>query len=163
MLPDRLDKDWLGKRLQFRGLPLTRVVVLCSTLLFAVSMAAAGNKPTASHSKLIVQGKYLVENLGMCKDCHSPRNEKGDFIPGRYLEGAKLDFLPMHPVPNWAPAAPAIAGLPGWTSAEAIRFFMTGIGKNGKLAGPPMPQFRLSRRDAEAVVAYLKSLRPEDE
>jgi Cytochrome c len=94
----------------------------------------------------------------MCSDCHSPRDEKGQFIPSQYFEGAMLDFQPMHPVPNWVPAAPPIVGLVGWTSAEAVRFFMTGVDKNGKHAGPPMPPYRMSRQDAEAVVAYLKSL-----
>jgi mono/diheme cytochrome c family protein len=108
---------------------------------------------------LVARGKYLVENLGMCSDCHSPRDEKGQFIPSQYFEGAMLDFQPMHPVSNWVPAAPPIAGLVGWTSAEAVRFFMTGVDKNGKHAGPPMPPYRMSRQDAEAVVAYLKSLR----
>lgn len=137
-------------------------MVLCGALLMALPLAAAQNKPAASHAKLVARGKYLVENLGMCGDCHSPRNEKGEFIPGRHLEGAVLDFQPMHPVPGWFPASPPIAGLVGWTSAEAVRFFMTGIDKNGKPAGPPMPPYRMSRRDAEAVAAYLKLLPSEN-
>ncbi len=94
----------------------------------------------------------------MCSDCHSPRDEKGQVIRSRYLEGSVLDFQPMHPVPGWTPASPPIAGLPGWTRAEAVRFFMTGVDNNGKHATPPMPSYRMSRHDAEAVVAYLKSL-----
>jgi mono/diheme cytochrome c family protein len=135
--------------------------VLCSALLVAVPLVAAQNKLSAGHSKQLARGEYLVENLGTCGDCHSPRNEKGEFIPSRHFQGAVLDFQPMHPVPGWVPAAPPIAGLVGWTSAEAVKFFMTGIGKSGKPAGPPMPQYRMSRRDAEAVAAYLKSLVPE--
>jgi hypothetical protein len=37
---------------------------------------------------------------------------------------------------------------------------MTGIAYNGLPARPPMPQYRYSRQDAEAIVAYLKSLAP---
>ena len=144
-----------------QGFPWGRFAVFCSALLVAVPLAASQPKPAAGHAKLVAQGKYLVEDLGMCGDCHSPRDEKGEFIPSRYLEGTVLDFQPMHPVPGWIPASPAIAGLPGWTTAESVRFFMTGIDKNGKPAGPPMPQYRMSRRDAEAVTAYLKSLVPE--
>jgi len=138
---------------------LIRFAALCSALLLVVSMAAAQGHPVAGHARLVARGKYLVENLGMCSDCHSPRDEKGQFIPSQYFEGSNLDFEPMHPVPNWVPASPPIAGLPGWTSAEAVRFFMTGVDKNGKHARPPMPSYRMSRQDAEAVVAYLKSLR----
>ena len=139
---------------------MIRIAALCSAMLLAVSMAPAQQRPATSQSRLIARGKYLVENLGMCGDCHSPRNEKGEFIPGRHLEGSMLDFHPVHPVPNWAAAAPPIAGLVGWTSAEAIQFFTRGLDRSGQHAAPPMPQYRMSRQDAEAVVAYLKSLRP---
>jgi mono/diheme cytochrome c family protein len=128
-------------------------------LLMAVSVAAAKEHPGASQRNLVTRGKYLVENVTMCNDCHSPRDEKGEFIPSRHLEGAPLFFAPLHPIPNWAAASPPVAGLRGWTSAEAIKFFMTGVDRNGQHAGPPMPQYRMSRRDAEGVVAYLKSLR----
>lgn len=119
---------------------------------------SAPREGAGSRAKLVAHGKYLVEGVGLCGDCHSPRNEKGEVIPGRHLEGAVLDFQPLHPVPGWVPASPPIAGLPGWTSAQALMFLMTGIGKDGKPAGPPMPHYRMSRWDAEAVVAYLKSL-----
>jgi len=55
--------------------------------------------------------------------------------------------------------APAIAGLPGYTKEESIRLLMDGLTRDGRRPDPPMPQFRLNRADAEAVVAYLKSLR----
>jgi mono/diheme cytochrome c family protein len=139
---------------------MRRFGMLCGALLLAVTVATAQSKPAAGHSKLIVRGKYLVENLGMCGDCHSPRDEKGQFIPSRHLGGTMLDFQPMHPVPGWASASPPIAGLVGWTSDEAVKFFMKGIGRDGKPAAPPMPQYRMSQRDAEAVTAYLKSLGP---
>ena len=51
-----------------------------------------------------------------------------------------------------------IAGLPGWEHEAAVKFFMTGIAYNGLPARPPMPQYRYDRQDAEAIVAYLKSL-----
>ncbi|HUZ46905.1 MAG TPA: c-type cytochrome [Terriglobia bacterium] len=140
---------------------MKRLAAVCSVLVLVVSALSAKGNPKAAHAKLVERGKYLVENLGMCADCHSPRDEKGQFIPSRYLEGTVLDFQPMHPVPGWFAAAPPIAGLPGWTRAEAVRFFMTGVDKYGKHAGPPMPGYRMSRRDAEAVAAYLKSLAAE--
>jgi hypothetical protein len=33
------------------------------------------------------------------------------------------------------------------------------MGRNGAPPDPPMPQFRMSRGDAEAIVAYLRSLK----
>ena len=36
---------------------------------------------------------------------------------------------------------------------------MTGLAPNGQPARPPMPQYKMNRADAEAVVAYLESLK----
>jgi mono/diheme cytochrome c family protein len=42
-----------------------------------------------------------------------------------------------------------------------IKLLMTGTWTNGNRLRAPMPQFRMDRTDAEAVVAYLKSLTPQ--
>jgi len=127
-------------------------------LFWVVPMAAAQGRAAANEAKLIAHGKYLVKHVAMCGDCHSPHNERGEEIAGRELQGTTLEFRPMHPVPGWFSASPAIAGLPGWTRKEAVRFLMTGLDRSNKHAGPPMPQYRMSHHDAESVVAYLKSL-----
>ena len=111
-------------------------------------------------AKNVIHGKYLVDDVAGCGDCHTPLNEKGEPDQKRLLQGGPLSFAPLQPVPNWVAAAPAIAGLPGWDDAAAVNLLMTGLNRSGKQARPPMPQFRLSRPDALAVVAYLKSLKP---
>ena len=132
-------------------LKLNSVKIALGTVLVAVgAMQAQESKVT--------RGKYLVERVAMCADCHSARNEKGEFIQARWLQGAKLDFAPTHPMPAWADYSPGIAGLPGFTEAQAIRFLETGMAPNGGAARPPMPPYKMNRADAEAVVAYLKSL-----
>jgi hypothetical protein len=37
---------------------------------------------------------------------------------------------------------------------------MTGIASNGLPVRPPMPQYRFNQQDAEAIVAYLRSVAP---
>jgi mono/diheme cytochrome c family protein len=125
--------------------------------LLAVPALAGPKKPSAA---TLARGKYLVEGVGMCSDCHSARNQKGEVPQDQYLKGATLGFKPMGPAPNWANTAVNIAGLPGWEQDAAVKYFMTGIGINNLPARPPMPQYRLNREDAEALVAYLKSLAP---
>jgi hypothetical protein len=75
------------------------------------------------------------------------------------LQGAKLTFAPTVPMPVWAGTSANIAGLPGWDHAQAVKFFMTGLAPNGQPARPPMPAYHLNKTDAEAVVAYLESLK----
>jgi mono/diheme cytochrome c family protein len=124
------------------------------------SMLVGQQKSRAGASTKIARGKYLVESIGACGDCHTPRNEKGEFVKEQWLKGATLDFKPTAPIPVWADKSANIAGLPGWEKDAAIRFFMTGIGYNGLPPRPPMPQLHYNQQDAEAIVAYLQSLEP---
>lgn len=129
--------------------------------LTSLAVHAAATRPamasTADNSALMERGRYLVENVGMCADCHTPRTEKGEFDRSRWLLGSPLPFQPTVPMP-WSAAAPQIAGLPTMTEAQAVEFLQTGRRPSGAPVLPPMPEFRFNAEDATAVVAYLKSL-----
>ena len=127
--------------------------ILVTALVLAWSCAASDQQA----SKL-ARGKYLVENVAGCADCHSVRNEKGEFDQARWLQGGPLNFAPTVPMPVWANTAPWIAGLPSLSEADAISLLETGKTTTGAMKRPPMPAFRLAHEDAEAVVIYLKSL-----
>lgn len=105
------------------------------------------------------RGRYLVERVGLCTDCHSPRTEKGELIADRALQGAPIPFQPTIPMP-WAPAAPNIAGLPQMTDAQAVHFLQTGELPGGRVPRPPMPPYRFDDKDARDVVAFLRTLKP---
>jgi mono/diheme cytochrome c family protein len=135
------------------GFGLSFILVVGSAVLTAASPGAAPN---------VAYGKYLVEQVTLCGDCHTPHNDKGEPVVGKLLKGAPLGFKPGVPMPGWADKAPNIAGLPGWEDDAAVKFLMTGIAYNDLPARPPMPQYRFNKKDAEAVVAYLKSLAPAD-
>ena len=130
--------------------------------LASVLFAAETNNPAAAPPAAdaqIQRGKYLVENVAMCADCHTPRDDKGQFDRSQWLQGNLLDIKPDHPMP-FAAVAPPIAGLPGFTDEKAVKFLQTGVDLTGKTAMWPMPQFRFNHEDAVAVVAYLRSLKP---
>jgi len=128
-------------------LTATAILVAADTNIFAADPAQ------------IEHGRYLVEQVGMCGDCHSPRNDHGEFDREHWLQGAVLGFKPDHLMP-FAPIAPSIAGLPSYATDDlAVRFLETGTNSAGKMAMPPMPQFRFGHDDALAVVAYLRSLK----
>jgi mono/diheme cytochrome c family protein len=101
---------------------------------------------TSAQSDLVARGRYLVGPAGQCADCH-----------GANLHGQNLGFLkPGMPV---AYRSADIAGLKQLSDAAAVKFFETGILPSGKSAAPPMPQYRFNAADAQAIVAYLKSLK----
>lgn len=114
---------------------------------------------TCAAQAQVSHGRYIVEHVGMCGDCHTPRDEKGVPIVARALRGAPLGMRPIHPMP-FATRAPSIAGLPqNWTAAQTASFLQTGKRPNGSSPRPPMPHYRLSKQDAWAVVDYLRSLK----
>jgi cytochrome c553 len=132
-------------------MPNRTVLTRSLLVLTFAGIASAGLTPGragAAHEDVLARGRYIVQNVGMCVNCH-----------GANLRGANLDFLAPGLPPAVARHAPRIAGLPQLTTAQAVHFFETGILPDGKTARPPMPQIRLHRDDAEAVAAYLKSLR----
>ena len=141
---------------------MNKIAIAVTLITLGLASAVAGDLKTHSSnsSAKIARGKYLVENIGMCGDCHTPHNEKGEPIKEQWLKGTELPFKPSVPMPVWADKSVNIAGLPGWGHDAAVKFLMTGIAYNGLPARPPMPQYRYSRQDAEAIVAYLKSLNP---
>ena len=134
-------------------------VAATALLLVPVLVGQTPQKKTAP-AVLVARGKYLVEDTGKCGDCHTPFSEKGEPIKENWLQGATLSFKPTVPMPVWTDKSTSIAGLPGWEKDAAIKFLMTGIAFNGLPARPPMPQYRFNQQDAEAIVAYLKSLAP---
>jgi len=133
-------------------------------LAFALALAPAmaQNKPAAkaeaSGQSQIERGKYIVEDVAMCELCHTPRTESGAPDRGHWLMGGPAQLRPAYTSPEWAIVEPRLAGRPPGTDADFIKLLTTGISRTGRPPNPPMPPFRMTRPDAEAVLAYLKSL-----
>jgi len=108
----------------------------------------------------VERGRYLVVGVAHCGDCHTPRNANGEPDTTRWLTGGPVPYMPARPDPNWPLVVPRIAGMPPASDAAMITLFMTGIWVDGKPLRSPMPRFQMTRSDAEAVLAYLKSLTP---
>lgn len=127
------------------------------TLIFAFAALVHAQDGQAA------RGKYLVENVGLCGDCHTPKLPTGQPDQSRFLKGATLDFQPMHPIPKWNGKAPDItpqgAVSKRWGEDGLRKFLQTSLNPRGHPADPPMPSYKFSAQDAESVVAYLKTLR----
>jgi mono/diheme cytochrome c family protein len=147
------------------------IAFACATsLIFIVSMAPAQNTRSKDSAKtataktaepsaaLVARGKYIVEGLSRCGQCHTPRDSNGNPEAGETLEGAAVWLKSAEPAEDWPLKAPRIAGIPPGTDADMIKLLTTGIWNDGKPLRPPMPQFRMTEPDAQAVVAYLKTL-----
>ena len=135
-------------------------LTLLSLLALAVPVSAQ-EKQTAqsgSNQALVERGKYIVESVAMCELCHTPRDEHGNPDRSRWLMGGPAQLRPSYPATTWALVEPRIGGGPPGTDADFIKLLTTGIARTGAPPNPPMPPFRMTRGDAEAVLAYLKSM-----
>ena len=130
--------------------------VLAAALVVAVPVIGRASEQTE-------RGKYLVEEVAKCQDCHTPRGADGQLDREKWLKGTVLDFQPMQPVKEWHKTSPDLT--PGsrlwqrWTEKGITEFLKTGLGPSGHTADPPMPTYKLKAEDAEAIVAYLKTLK----
>jgi mono/diheme cytochrome c family protein len=122
------------------------------------AQTAPAAKGAAASQDLIARGEYLVDHVGMCSECHTPRDAYGNLDNAHYLQGAPIWIVPVHPMTNWANRAPALAGFEGFTDAQGETILEKGVGPNGLDIQPPMHIYRMNHADAQAIIAYLRSL-----
>ena len=106
----------------------------------------------------VEHGRYIVEHVAMCIECHSGRDARGAILQSERFLGAPIPFAP--PWPNdWAMRAPRNKGLPGYSDDLALRLLTQGaIGRNGEQLRPPMPRFRMTVQDAADVIAFMREV-----
>ncbi|HUE41909.1 MAG TPA: hypothetical protein VMP12_00020 [Candidatus Sulfotelmatobacter sp.] len=120
--------------------------------------AAANRAANDTPNSDIERGRYLVEEVAKCPECHTPRNERGELRQEVWLSGASIWIRPVAPIANWADHAPALAGWPSFTEEQGERILEKGTGPEGEELRPPMHIYHMKHEDAKAIIAYLKSL-----
>ncbi|HVA35892.1 MAG TPA: c-type cytochrome [Stellaceae bacterium] len=139
-------------------------VRLLRCLLAATLLAGALAPAAHAADRQVERGKYLVM-LGSCNDCHTPGSLMGQSDIKRYLGGSDVGFaIPGMGVfvgPNLTPDKET--GLGTWTRKQIVTAITTGKRPDGRVLAPIMPYeafSHLTRADAFAIAAYLKSLKP---
>jgi nicotinate dehydrogenase subunit B len=102
------------------------------------------------------RGAYLVEGLGHCGACHSPRNALGAEKANAHLAGGFAE--------GWeAPPLTSLSHAPvSWSEAELFAYLRTGFSRfHGVAAGPMTPVVQdlkaLPDEDIRAMAVYLAS------
>jgi len=110
-------------------------------------------------SEIVNRGAYLVQALGHCGECHTPRNFLGGPKLGRSLAGGKGPD--GKGVANLTPT-----GLKKWDDKELKEFLTTGLTPDGDVPAESMGEVitnttsKLLPADLDAVIAYLRTLAP---
>lgn len=102
------------------------------------------------------RGRYLVEALAHCGECHTPRTALGGMDRSRWLAGAP-NPSGEGTVPDITPAAL------DWSEAEIVAYLTTGFTPEFDSVGGHMSHVvdnmsRLPESDRQAIAAYLKRL-----
>src|SRR4051812_41028822 len=75
----------------------------------AFSQAASSTAGSSSRKAgQIDRGRYIVEEIAKCSECHTPRTETGALDRTRWLQGASIWIEPIPHLPNWADRAPTL-------------------------------------------------------
>jgi mono/diheme cytochrome c family protein len=145
------------------GMGLIGLLIVCAPVLQGQQAGkAAPPGKTNSASGDVARGKYLVENVAMCGQCHTPRDDNGALDQHRALQGAPVLWVPASGADsNWPLQAPRIGGTPPASDVDMVKLLTTGIWITGQPLRLPMMPFRMSEGDAKAVVAYLRALTPQ--
>jgi mono/diheme cytochrome c family protein len=142
-----------------------RAGLLAAALSSAVALGAVWSwEAQAADRGQIRRGKYLVTLAG-CTDCHTPGYFLGKPDMARYLGGSEVGFeIPGLGVFHGSNLTPdKQTGLGGWSQADIVKALRTGIRPDGRGLAPIMPwkaYAKLTKSDARAIAAYLKSLPP---
>jgi mono/diheme cytochrome c family protein len=134
-----------------RGLGLWKLLFLDSKPLDADPAKSSGWN----------RGRYLVEGLCHCAECHSPRNFLGGIVADRHFAGG--------PNPTGKGRVPNItsddSGIGKWSQKDIVELLTSGLTPDGDSVGSSMAEVvrntaELPQSDREAIATYLKSLPP---
>jgi len=127
-----------------------------------VTLTLIATMENSGAETLVERGAYLAQILD-CGGCH----HTGAFTPKPNLEaplaGSDIGFespgLGIFYPPNLTPDKKT--GLGEWSDTEVIAAFTTGVRPDGRQLAPAMPWMsygHITKDDATALVAYLRSL-----
>lgn len=111
-------------------------------------------RPDSSKSAEWNRGGYLVESLGHCGGCHTPRNALGAERTGLALTGGSAEGWTAPPLDGGNPSASR------WNADSLYRYLRTGADARHGMAGGPMGPVShalagASEDDVKAMAIYI--------
>lgn len=127
-----------------------------------LAMALVGVASQAQTQTTVERGRYLVETIAACGNCHTPKGPRGD-LPNMALAGGfVIEEQPFTAIASNITPDPE-TGIGNWTDDQLFLAIREGKRPDGSLIGPPMP-FELYRGladdDVRAMIAYLRTVKP---
>lgn len=114
----------------------------------------------AQPSSVLERGRYLMQGIVACGNCHTPQGPNGP-LHGQEMAGGMPFEEPVFTAYASNLTPDRNTGIGTWTDAQLKRAIREGVRPDGSIIGPPMPigLYRgLSDNDLNAIVAYLRAL-----
>ncbi|MCC7447832.1 MAG: hypothetical protein IT324_10460 [Anaerolineae bacterium] len=126
----------------------------------ALQPLPAVSVPTLKIDDSADYGRYLVENVSACGDCHSPRDPSGQFIKGKELAGGGIN-LSSPDAPVFAPPIlGSVLNAQGFTKETFVIAIRSGVYPWGAQLSPLMPwrhYSNMTESDATAIWNFLQT------
>jgi mono/diheme cytochrome c family protein len=128
-----------------------------------LNFSAGTFQPDPESSEASNRGAYLVEALAHCGECHTPRGSLGGLDRTMAYAGT-LEGPEGEATPNITPAPKT--GIGRWSDGDLRFLLRSGLLPSGDVVGSVMGEVvdhgtsHLTDSDLEAVITYLKSLKP---
>ena len=132
---------------------------LAISALVALCAGGALAQPSAS----VARGKYLMEGIVACGNCHIPRGEQGQPLFEKGLSGGMVFDEPPFKAYASNITPDRETGIGKWTDAQLAKAIREGVRPDKSIIGPPMPiEFyrNLSDADLASIIAYMRAQRP---
>jgi mono/diheme cytochrome c family protein len=137
---------------------VSHITLACILLAWSVSLSAAQEQGP------IERGRYLVEGILTCGNCHSPRGPGGVIDAARLYSGGPQTWdEPAFTVKGSNITPDLDTGIGKWSAAQTRSAIQDGVRPTGARLAPIMPYsfYKVfTPGDLDAVVAYLLSVPP---
>lgn len=124
------------------------------------AVLSVGVSADAVADQSVERGRYLVETIAGCGNCHTPIGPNGPDM-SRYLAGGTVFDEGVFRAVSANITPDPETGIGAWSAAEIARAIREGVRPDGSLIGPPMPYplyHGIADDDLAAIVAYLRTV-----
>ncbi len=109
----------------------------------------------------LTHGRYLVETVAGCGNCHTPHLPDGSLDPSKKFAGAFVIAEPVFKAYARNITPDMETGIGSWSEDDIVKAIRDGQRPDGRYLGPPMSFIwyrHMSDTDAHAIAAYLKTV-----
>jgi len=140
----------------------TGTLMIRKVIVGLIALVSAAGAAQAQSGGAVARGKYLVDTVMTCHNCHTPRGPNG-LMMDKALSGGLRFNEPPFDVTASNVTSDRETGIGGWSVDDIKKFMTSGVRPNGVPVANVMPTgfYRiLTADDLDAIAAYLHTVPP---